>query len=45
MVEKIVSKSITSLRANGVEMNRDQWLKDALDCEKSGCPLTSQAIM
>lgn len=27
MVEKIVDRAITSLRANGVEINREQWIQ------------------
>lgn len=27
MVEKIIDRAITSLRANGVEINRDQWIQ------------------
>lgn len=45
MVEKIIDRAITSLRANGVEINREQWLKDAVECEKSGSVLTCQAII
>lgn len=28
-----------------VEINRDHWLKDAIDAEQSGCPITSKAII
>ncbi|CAJ0932294.1 unnamed protein product, partial [Mesorhabditis belari] len=45
MVERIVSKALTSLRANAVEINRDHWLKDAVDAERAGCAMTSQAII
>lgn len=27
MVEKIIERAITSLRANGVEINREQWIQ------------------
>lgn len=27
MVEKIIDRAITSLRANGVEINREQWIQ------------------
>jgi len=37
--------ALTSLSANGVEMNREQWIKDAEDAEKSGSVHTCQAIM
>ena len=37
--------ALNSLRANMVEVNRDLWIKDAEDCEKSGSIVTCQAIM
>lgn len=45
MVEKIIDRAIASLRANGVEINREQWLKDGVECEKAGSVLTCQAII
>ena len=45
MVEKIINRAISSLAANGVEINRDLWLKDAIDTEKAGSLLTSRAII
>ncbi|ELK28472.1 Pre-mRNA-processing factor 6 [Myotis davidii] len=33
MVEKIIDRAITSLRANGVEINREQWIQ----CPRRGC--------
>ncbi|PRD19359.1 UNVERIFIED_CONTAM: Pre-mRNA-processing factor 6 [Trichonephila clavipes] len=45
MVEKIIDRAVTSLRANGVEINREQWLNDAIECEKAGSVLTCQAII
>lgn len=30
MVEKIIDRAITSLRANGVEINREQWIQVGL---------------
>uniref|UniRef100_A0A1I7X9Z6 TPR_REGION domain-containing protein n=1 Tax=Heterorhabditis bacteriophora TaxID=37862 RepID=A0A1I7X9Z6_HETBA len=45
MVDRIVDKALTSLRANLVEINRDHWMKDAVDAEQAGCKLTCQAIM
>ncbi|XP_023221900.1 pre-mRNA-processing factor 6-like [Centruroides sculpturatus] len=45
MVEKIIDRAIASLRANGVEINREQWLKDGIECEKAGSVLTCQAII
>jgi len=41
----LLSAALTSLSANGVEMNREQWIKDAEDSEKSGSVHTCQAIM
>ncbi|KAK0053867.1 pre-mRNA-processing factor 6 [Biomphalaria pfeifferi] len=45
MVEKIIERALNSLRANMVEINRDHWIKDAEDCEKSGSIHTCQAII
>uniref|UniRef100_A0A915HP56 Pre-mRNA splicing factor n=1 Tax=Romanomermis culicivorax TaxID=13658 RepID=A0A915HP56_ROMCU len=44
MVEKIIERALLSLRANMVEINREQWLKDAIEAEKSGSVHTCQAI-
>ena len=41
----LISPAVTSLVANGVEINRDQWIKDAEESEKSGSVETCQAIM
>ncbi|EPB79056.1 tetratricopeptide repeat protein [Ancylostoma ceylanicum] len=45
MVDRIVQKALTSLTANMVELNREHWMKDAIDAEKAGCTLTCQAII
>uniref|UniRef100_A0A0N5APJ7 Pre-mRNA-processing factor 6 n=1 Tax=Syphacia muris TaxID=451379 RepID=A0A0N5APJ7_9BILA len=45
MVNRIIERALTSLRANMVEINREHWLKDAVDAEKAQCKLTSQAII
>ena len=37
--------ALTSLQANLVEINRDQWVTDAEECEKSGSVHTAQSIM
>lgn len=37
--------AIGSLQANGVEINKDQWIKDAEECNKTGSIHTAQAIM
>lgn len=44
-VELMVNRAISSLTANKVEINRKQWMEDAIDAEKSNCKLTAQAIM
>lgn len=36
MVEKIIERAITSLSSNGVEINREQWFKEAVESEKGG---------
>lgn len=36
MVQIIIDRALSSLTANGVEINREQWLKDAMETEKSG---------
>ncbi|VDN35326.1 unnamed protein product [Gongylonema pulchrum] len=35
MVDRIIERAITSLKANMVEINREHWLKDAVDAEKA----------
>jgi len=45
MIGKIIDRSISSLTSNGVEINRDHWMKDAVDCEKAGSILTCQIII
>ncbi|XP_044067679.1 pre-mRNA-processing factor 6 [Siniperca chuatsi] len=45
MVDKIIDRAITSLRANGVEINREQWIQDAEECDKSGSVATCQAVI
>jgi len=41
----VLTVALTSLSANGVEINREQWIKDAEDAEKSASVSTCQAIM
>ncbi|XP_018318977.1 pre-mRNA-processing factor 6 isoform X2 [Agrilus planipennis] len=36
MVERIIDRALTSLSANGVEINREHWFKEAIESEKSG---------
>ncbi|XP_031549489.1 pre-mRNA-processing factor 6-like [Actinia tenebrosa] len=45
MVEKIIERAIASLKSNGVEINRDQWILDAELCEKASSVHTCQAII
>lgn len=40
-----ISSAVTSLKANGVEINRDLWIKDAEESEKAGSVVTCRAIM
>lgn len=44
MVEKIIDRAITSLSANGVEINREHWFKEAVEAEKSGATQTCQVF-
>lgn len=45
MVDKIIDRAIKSLEANRVDINRDLWLSDAIECEKSANVKTCQAII
>lgn len=45
MVEKIIDRALTSLSANGVEINRDTWFAEAVEAEKSGAVHTCQSII
>ncbi|THD21045.1 Pre-mRNA-processing factor, partial [Fasciola hepatica] len=45
MVPKIVDRGVASLQANMVEINRDQWIKDAEECEAAKSVLTAQAVI
>ncbi len=44
-VARIVDLGVQSLRANMVEINRDEWIKEAEACEKAKSVLTAQAVM
>lgn len=44
-VPLLIERALISLRSAQVEINRKQWLEDAVECELSNCPLTSRAIM
>ena len=45
MVPKIIERAVSSLQANLVEINREQWIQDAEESEKPGSVRTAQAIM
>ena len=45
MIEKIIARAISSLTGNGVELNKEHWMKDAIDAEKGGSIQTCQAII
>lgn len=45
MVDKIIDRAIQSLSANGVEIHRDHWIKEAEDAERSGSVLTCRAVI
>lgn len=45
MVEKIIDRAISSLSANGVEINREHWFKEAMEAEKSGAVHCCQVII
>lgn len=45
MVEKIIERAISSLSANGVEINREQWFKEAIESEKGNHVHCCRAIV
>ena len=45
MVPKIIERGMTSLLTNMVEINREQWIKDAENCEHGDSVYTCQAII
>lgn len=45
MVEKIVDRALSSLSANGVEINRENWFQEAIEAENSGAVHCCQAII
>jgi len=45
MIEKIITRAISSLTSNGVELNKEHWMKDAIDAEMGGSILTCQSIV
>ncbi|VDN95867.1 unnamed protein product [Rodentolepis nana] len=44
-VGRIIDAGVQSLKANMVEINREEWIKEAEECEKANSILTAQAIM
>ena len=45
MVDKIIDRAVKSLEANRVEIKRDDWIADAIECDKTGSLKTCQAII
>jgi pre-mRNA-processing factor 6 len=44
-VDKTLSTAVRALRAHGVLLTREQWLKEAERCEGEGAPRTCEAIV
>jgi pre-mRNA-processing factor 6 len=44
-VDKRIQMGVSSLKRNGVEINREEWIKSAIHCEHSGSVVTAQAII
>ena len=44
-VEKLIQTGVKSLRNNGVEINREEWIKEAEKAEQTGNIATSEAII
>ncbi|CAF0838637.1 unnamed protein product [Adineta ricciae] len=45
MVDRLIERALASLTANMVEINREHWIKDAVECEKAGSVHTAQALI
>lgn len=45
MVDKIIERAIASLSANGVEINREHWFREAVEAEKGGHVHCCRAIV
>lgn len=45
MIDKIIARAISSLTSNGVEINKEMWMKEAIDAEKGGSILTCQSLI
>jgi hypothetical protein len=44
-VNAIIAKGVQELRKNGVELPRDDWIREAEKCEENGSVATCQAII
>ena len=44
-VEKIIERALTSLKANGVQFKREEWITEAQETEKATSLETAKAIM
>eukprot|EP01107_Rhizomastix_libera_P018158 TRINITY_DN911_c0_g1_i1.p1 TRINITY_DN911_c0_g1~~TRINITY_DN911_c0_g1_i1.p1 ORF type:complete len:1003 (-),score=265.51 TRINITY_DN911_c0_g1_i1:93-3101(-) len=44
-VRTVIKRCVKSLRKNGVNMDRDAWMKEAISAESSGSILTCRAIV
>jgi len=45
MIDKIIARAISSLTSNGVEINKEMWMKEAMDSDKGGSILTCQSLI
>ena len=45
LVRKIIARAVKSLRANGLAVDREYWLREAETAEKGGSPLTCRAVV
>ncbi|KAH9936195.1 PRP1 splicing factor, N-terminal-domain-containing protein [Fomitopsis serialis] len=45
VVDKTIAAGVRQLRAHGVLLTREQWLKEAERCESEGSPRTCEAIV
>jgi pre-mRNA-processing factor 6 len=45
VVPIVISKAVKSLTAHGVQIDREQWIKEAEQCERNNQLATCQAII
>jgi len=45
MIEILINRCIKTLSNNGINLSRDQWIREAENCESSGSIKTCQAII